>query len=210
MTRVDRRQVLELAAACLGGGATLGGTGLAGTLLGGGGAGALALVGCQQPATERERLPAWGATLFNREQALCVEDVAELIIPEGATPGARSAGVAAFIESIVQHVYDDAEQRQFLAGLDELGARARALQGQPFAGCTSSEQSGIFAAMLKEPPPPAPGQHFSFVRAIRELTIRGFCNSKLGATRVLQYEPTPGEFQGCVPLGSVGKAWATG
>ena len=208
MTRVARRELLELAAACLGGGATLGST-LSSTLSSGA---AFALVGCQRPVTDRarERAPGWEPTLFDREQALCVEDVAELIVPEGATPGAKSAGVAAFVESIVKDVYDEAEQRGFFAGLEELGSRARAAHGRSFDACTSNEQSALFASFVKERAAPAPGQRFSFVRAIRELTIRGFCNSKLGATRVLQYEPTPGEFQGCVPLVSVGKAWATG
>jgi gluconate 2-dehydrogenase gamma chain len=194
-----RRQLLELAASCTGGSAALAS----------GVTASLTLVGCPSAAPpSAERLPGWTPSLFNREQALSVEDVAEVIIPEGVTPGAKSAGVARFIESVVRDVHDDAEQKAFLAGLDQVGAAARAAHGKAFAACTKGEQDALFTSFVKEQTGPAPGPHQAFVRSFRELCIRGFCNSKLGATRVLQYEPTPGEFQGCVPLASVGKAWA--
>lgn len=186
---MQRRQLLEL------------------TALAGGG---LSILGChsRRAPAPVERSPGFHPTLFSREQALCAEDLAELIIPEGTTPGAKSAGVAAFIESFVRDVYEDPQQRAFLDGLGQLAARALHHHGRPFVACTPAEQAALFAALAAEPPS-AGGHPFSFARAFRELCIRGYCNSQLGATRLLQYEPTPGEFQGCIALESVGKAWAT-
>lgn len=196
-----RRQLLGLAAVAAGDGMVLASAA----------AGGLSLGACHSRSAPApaERSPGWPATFFSHAQALCAEDLAELIIPEGTTPGAKSANVAQFIESFVRDVYDDAQQRAFLGGLEELDARAAQAHGRAFGACTPAERAALLSAASDEPAAPSAGPRFSFVRSFRELCIRGFCNSKLGATHVLQYEPTPGEFQGCVALTSVGKAWAT-
>lgn len=189
---MKRRDVLELAARSLGSGAVL--------------------AACRTGADERlapARAPSWDTGIFTPEQALALEDLAELIIPESGTPGARSAGVPGFIESVVRDVYDEDRQKQFITGLDAVGARARAAHGKEFHACTPREQQSLMSALVAECGVALDGPLCPFVRALRELTIRGFCTSKLGATRVLSYDPTPGEFQGCVPVAAIGKAPAT-
>jgi hypothetical protein len=163
------------------------------------------------------RRPGWAPTLFSTEQALTVEDVAEQLIPETNTPGARSAGVPALIESLVEHVFDEPGRRDFLAGIAELNAAARQAHGRAFPDCTPAEQKALLetlAAGVAERLVANRASHDDldplshFWLSMRELTINGFVNSRLGATRVLSYEPTPGEHQGCVPLESAGKTWA--
>ena len=50
-----------------------------------------------------------------------------------------------------------------------------------------------------------------FILMTRELTLLGYFVSQPGATQVLQYNPLPGPFRGCVPLAEAGngKTWAT-
>ena len=45
----------------------------------------------------------------------------------------------------------------------------------------------------------------------KELTLLGFFTSEPGATQVLQYEPVPGAYHGCIPIAEAGngKQWAT-
>jgi gluconate 2-dehydrogenase gamma chain len=45
-----------------------------------------------------------------------------------------------------------------------------------------------------------------FILQLNEMTLLGFFTSEVGATQVLQYDPVPGPFKGCVPLKEVGKA----
>ena len=49
----------------------------------------------------------------------------------------------------------------------------------------------------------------TFFRTIKELTILGYYTSQPGATRELRYLQVPGRFDGCVPLATVGRTWAT-
>lgn len=204
---MKRRELLELGGSCLSVSAALSSAPVFSGVVGAG-----LVAGCESqsgPAVSEQRAPAWAHLLFTREQALTLEDLAELIIPEGATPGAKSAGVPAFIENVVRAVYADTEQIAFCAGLDGVRARARARYHREFWQCSSSEQTAIVMELVQAAGDVAQSAVAAFVRALRELTIRGYCGSKLGATRTLAYEPTPGEYQGCLPLAAVGKASAT-
>ena len=48
-----------------------------------------------------------------------------------------------------------------------------------------------------------------FFRTMKELAIVGYYTSQLGATKELRYAQVPGKFDGCVPLGTIGRSWAT-
>jgi gluconate 2-dehydrogenase gamma chain len=150
------------------------------------------------PSAARPR--SFAPQLFSAEQALLVEDLAEYVIPETELPGALGVGVPAYIEDIVREVYDEPQRLGFLRALDAIQAELRAGGGRDevvtrgLAGCGPSFETG-------EP--------WCFFQALRALCIEGFCQSEIGATRLLQYESVPGQFRGCVPLREVGRAWAT-
>ncbi len=216
--KASRRSVLGGAAALLGSWAQLAvRLGAAGPL-----ASSLACKASPTPeATVLARQPGFLPQLCSLEQALLVEDLAELIVPETDTPGARRAGVAAFIEAMLRDVYDDEPRAAFLAGVDELDRAAQRRWGQRFCACDGARQSELVAELVAgtraalerasgedgaSGVTPEPARFFS---AFRELVIDGFCRSKLGATRVLQYEPVPGDYEACVPRSAVGRAWAT-
>ena len=40
------------------------------------------------------------------------------------------------------------------------------------------------------------------------LALLGYYTSEPGATRELQFNPTPGRFEGCVPMSRIGRAWS--
>lgn len=171
------------------------------------------------PSPTPERRPGWQPSLFSVQQALTVEDVAEQLLPETDTPGARRAGVAEFIESLVRDVFEESERRAFLAGIAALNAATSQAQGRVFPACTPEEQRSqlerLAAATLAElegkggdPDAEATDPAARFWLSMRSLTIEGFAQSRLGATLVLAYDPVPGEYRGCVPFESVGKTWA--
>ncbi len=162
------------------------------------------------PPPAPARVPRFQAKLFSLEQALLVEDLAEHIVPETDSPGALSAGVPAYIEDIVLEVYDEAERRAFLQALDATGAEARAAYGRALYECRADEREALVARGLESCAPSFDtGEPWCFFQAFRALCIEGFCQSRPGATRALQYEGVPGEYHGCVPLAEVGRAWAT-
>jgi len=158
---------------------------------------------------------------FTEAQAATVAELSEIIIPRTETPGAKEAGVPAFIDSMLKEVYLKEDQDKFLKGLADFEAEAEKEFGNNFMNCKPEDQIALFkkhhdaaVSALGTGGPTgwwntAGGADKPFVLKVKELTLLGFFTSEAGATQVLQYNQVPGPFQGCVPLSQVGKAWAT-
>ena len=174
---IDRREALRRAALLLGG--TLAAPTVAGVL-----------AGCK---ARELREGAWTPSALTAEQADLVATIAEHILPETDTPGARAVGVHRFIDAMVAESYPAAERQRFLAGLEEISRG-------PFVHGAPDEQRRILEGMDRAASP--------FFREIKELTLVGYYTSEIGATRELHHVPVPGRFEGCVPLAQIGRAWA--
>src|SRR3954469_749011 len=77
------------------------------------------------------------------QQNETVATIAELIIPKTDTPGAREAGVPAFIDVMLADWGDEDQRQTFTAGLANVDERARAAFGKDFIGGTPQQQSDI-------------------------------------------------------------------
>ena len=158
---------------------------------------------------------------FTEGQAQLVSELAEIIMPRTSTPGAKDAGVPAFIDSMLKEVFTKKDQDTFLKGLLEFDDDAKKTYSDSFAECKPGDQVAHVkkhhdAALVKSGGSASAGWWNSdggegkpFIIKFKELTILGFFSSEPGATQVLQYSPVPGVFKGCVPLAEVGKTWAT-
>ena len=200
---MNRREVLERAALVLGYAVT------GPTLLG-------VLNGCKA-TPELNYKPVF----FNEDQARLIGEVAEIILPKTTTPGAKDVGVPSFIDNMLKEVYVQPDQESFIAGLTAFDEEAKKEYGSSFNDCSGEQQKEF----VKKQHAKAfeggvdggsqgwwntgSGKDKPFILKVKELTILGFFTSQAGATQVLQYDPVPGPFQGCVPLEKVGKAWAT-
>jgi gluconate 2-dehydrogenase gamma chain len=200
---MDRREAIQRAALVLG--YAVSGPALAGVLK-----------GCK--ATPEL---AYKPEFFTEDQARLVSELAEIIIPRTATPGAKDAGVPSFIDAMLKEVYPKEDQEKFLKGLEAIDEDARKTYGNNFADCEPEEQKALVKKYHEEAFKNASGGGPTgwwnagadggkpFILEMKELTLVGFFTSQPGATEVLQYNQVPGPFKGCVPLTEVGKAWAT-
>jgi hypothetical protein len=151
-------------------------------------------------------------SFFTKEQAETVSELAELIIPKTNTPGAKEAGVPAFIDKILKECYSPEDQQRFLTGLTEFEADMQKTYGDTFVYLKPEQQTEAYkkyhdpatAEAKNNPSAPKP-----FALMVKELTLLGFFTSEPGATQVLQYEAVPGRFNGCMPLADAGRTWAS-
>jgi hypothetical protein len=190
---LDRREALRRAALLLGG--ALSASAIAGVV-----------AGC-----EARRVPddAWQPRALTSDQADLVATIAEHIVPETDTPGARAVGVHRFIDAMLAESYLPEQRRRFLAGLRDLDARATRSCGHPFLRCPTEQQRALLDQVDRETFAAAPGVPDDPVfRTLKELTLLGYYTSEVGATRELHHAPLPGRFQGCVPLAEIGRTWA--
>jgi len=146
----------------------------------------------------------WAPTALTAEQARALDAAAELIVPATDTPGARAAGVPQFVDRTIGGWCDPAQAALLRSGLDRLDTDARAAGGAAFADLAPAQQGAILAGY--EATGSAQRLFFS---TLRDLVTTGYFTSKPGATLALRYDPVPGAYHGCVPLKTIGRAWAT-
>ena len=149
---------------------------------------------------------------LSSEQLELVATIADHILPETDTPGARGVGVHEFIDAMLAEGYADEGRARFFAGLADVDARARAACGRPFLECAREQQRAVLEDLDHETfaqPAPRPGSaEVPFFRTFKELTLVGYYTSEIGATRELHHQPVPGRYDGCVPLTKIGRTWA--
>jgi len=135
------------------------------------------------------RGPGYAFRVLDPHQAETVEMIAELIIPETETPGARAARLPEFIDLLLAEWAPDDERKQFLDGLADGASEA-----QRVAILTALDAEAQEARQAKADGKPHFFDHMKFV------TVYGYCTSEAGATAELHYEAIPGAFDPCAPM----------
>lgn len=143
-----------------------------------------------------------------------LEEIAETIIPQTNTPGAKAAGVGDFIVTMLNDCYTPADQQTVLSGLKQIDAASDKQYKKPFVDLAAEQKTTILTAVDKERDAynkrdkkgkDDPAHYFHI---LKELTLLGYFTSKPGASEALRYVPVPGKFEGCIPYTKGQKAWA--
>lgn len=151
----------------------------------------------------------WKPSFFTEDQGILISQVSGIIIPKTDTDGAIEVGVPGFIDQLVHETYKKEDQDKFVASLEEFATAAEAKYGSPFIELDPEQQSGWVLSQHEAAIVDRSGTGGNFILKLKELTMVGFFTSEVGATQVLQFDPVPGAYHGCVPLAEVGKTWAT-
>jgi len=161
-----------------------------------------------------------GLKAFNATQNATVIAMAELIIPETDTPGAKGTRVNEFIDRIVAEWYSDEERASFLAGLSHVDEVTMKMFGKNFIDASRAQQSEVLrelgngmtrdAEAVVDAPRgyrgelPQPEDNFYF--RFRDLTLIGYFTSEAGFTKQLHEEIIPGHYDGCLAAAEQKKA----
>lgn len=179
---IDRREAIKRVTLLLGG-VALGGSGLV-------------------AACERAQRGAVGAGKggpvgsFSAQEVALLDEVADTILPETKTPGAKAANVGAFMALMVTDSYADRDAGVFRDGLrtiEQSGFLAKTPE-QRLAQLEQldREQNAYQDKKKREDPP-------HFFRQMKELTLLGYFTSEIGGSQAMRYRETPGRFDPCVP-----------
>ena len=116
---------------------------------------------------------------FTTSEYALVERLAEVIIPSDATPGAKEAGVAEFIDFIVAS--DPEVQYGFRTGLTWLNAHAERNAGKRFVELTAEQQNSLLEPLgFKDNARAGEEDGRRFFSLMREYTVTGFYTSEIG------------------------------
>ena len=122
--------------------------------------------------------------VFKKSELSLVAEMANMIIPDTDTPGAKAALV------------HENERANFMKGLHSVDSN--------FMNGSVKEREIIMTELDNEAAPSK-----TFFEEFKELVLVGYFSSQIGAEEELRYEQYPGPYQGCVPFEKVGRTWAT-
>ena len=140
-------------------------------------------VGAGTPTAERR--PA--GFLTPAELAL-VDELTELIIPtDDHSPGARAAGVAAYIDGRLSESLEPDWQARWRSGLEAVDGLSRELNGKPLLEATPDQRVAVLTRMAAgESDPKTPAERF--FREVKRWTVRGYYTSKIGIQMDQEYK----------------------
>jgi hypothetical protein len=125
--------------------------------------------------------------LTSAEFAL-LDELTELIIPtDDHSPGARAAGVAAYIDGRLAESLQLDWQAKWRSGLKAVEDLSREGNGQPFLRATAEQRVAVLTRMAAgDQEPKTPAEHF-FVE-LKHWTLRGYYTSKIGIHQDQEYK----------------------
>ena len=195
---ITRREAVLRVTALLGGVALVGGSSL--------------LTACAGGASSA----AARSATFSADDIAFLDEVAETILPETKTPGAKAAKVGAFMALMVTDSYSLGDQKIFRDGMHALDQSSRKANGASFARATPQQRLALLQSLDREQKahsdardaayreakrtgtaePNTPAHYF---RMMKELSLLGYFTSEIGCTKAQRYVEAPGRFDPCLP-----------
>lgn len=174
----------------------------------------MALVGGEALAYDLIAPVPLSATGFSKEDVALLNEMAEVIIPQTDTPGAKAANVGQIIAVLVADCYTPQQQKIFNDGIATIKLRSQREFREDFLLLTSEQKTNFFNTLnneaevynREESPEKAQPHYFTL---LKQLTLFGFFTSEKGATEALRYVATPGRYDGEIAYNKGDKAWAT-
>ena len=192
---IDRREAMKRVSFLLGGVALVGGSGL------------LAACGRDRPASGTAVGP------FSLSDIQLLDEVADTILPETKTPGAKAARVGPFMALMVTDSYEPKDQKIFRAGIEQLDQASQKANGKSFIASTPPQRLALLESLDREQKsymdakkPDEPSHYF---RMMKELTMLGYFTSEIGYTKAMRYAESPGRFDPCTPYKPGETSWAS-
>jgi hypothetical protein len=207
---LTRREVIQRVAASLGGIALVAGD---------------RLLAVSFDADSADAAMAQGVGEFSAADVALLDEIAETILPETTTPGAKAAKTGAFMAFMVTSAYTAADRQVFRDGMRRLDEACRAQQGAAFMAATPAQRLAFLQVLDREQktameeranPPrsrapaatPAADAPAHYFRMMKELALLGYFTSEIGCTRAQRYIEAPGRYDPCVPHKPGDKSWA--
>jgi hypothetical protein len=143
-------------------------------------------------------------------QDATLSSIAEILLPESDTVGARGVGVNRFIDLLLTESMLTSDRDRFLRGLEEIDARSRSLFGAPFAAARREDQESLTRALDAKLPtrPPSPQESEALSRApvtaehgyaqLKQLVVFAYFTAEPVARGIINAPIIPGRYDGCV------------
>ena len=134
---IDRREAIKRVGVMIGGVALVGGTNL--------------LAACEKAGTPaRETAAAAGTGPFTTQDVAFLDEIAETILPQTKTPGAKAAKTGAFMALMVTDGYSPTDQRIFRDGMRAVNEATQQAYKVDFMAATPEQRLAVLTRLDRE------------------------------------------------------------
>lgn len=131
---ITRREAIQRVTVMLGGITLVGGSGL--------------ISACGDRPAAREYTAV--GSLFSAEDVAFLDEIADTILPETDTPGAKAAAVGPFMAMMVHEVYSLDDQQIFIEGMRQLNQESEQMHGVAFMAATPQQRLQLLEQLDRE------------------------------------------------------------
>ena len=215
---ISRRELIQRVSVLLGGVALVDGERILASM---------ADAGASADAAAQETTAAQGVGTFTAADVAFLDEVAETILPETSTPGAKAARTGAFMALMVTDAYTPRNQQIFRDGMKRLDEACQREYSTSFVQARPEQRLALVQRLDAErhaeqearqarqrsrapiEPPPAVEAPVHYFRLMKELALLGYFTSEIGYRQALRYIETPGRYDPCAPHKPGEKIWAS-
>jgi hypothetical protein len=155
--------------------------------------GSLSLLALPHPAVPLQQGETWTPRFLTDAELDTATELAELIIPQTDSPGAKVANVHQYIDFVLSEATEK-QQGSFRSGLAWLDDRS----GSRFVSLDERAQIELLEALSADGSS-EDERGVAFFEQIKQLTVQGYYRSRAGMIEELDYDGNSflGEFEGC-------------
>lgn len=166
-----------------------------------GGAVSASFIASAMSSCQPKGAPDWTPQFLTSEQAKTIEAIAETILPETDTLGAKSLHLTEFVDLMLKDVFSGYDQLQFPKGLGQLEEECQFFTGSSFLNASPKDREKFLVLQEQK------GMNLqkqtgekAFISTLKELVLTGYFTSEYAITELMNFNPIPTKFEGCVEV----------
>ena len=159
----------------------------------------------------------WQPEFFTSDEARFISSLLDMILPRTDTPGALDVKADLFIDKVIAQTYDADAQQKMRSEMSDFNEMCQTKYGKTFAKLEESERTAVLEEAEAENgkfsgsvwgTPVGDQQPIGFYRRMKSLALWAYFTSEEIGKNVLNYDPIPQAYLGCIPLSDVGNRWS--
>lgn len=159
----------------------------------------------------------WKPEFFTETEAATIGVLVDMILPRTDTPGALDVKVDVFIDKVIARTSDKQGQQYMRNEIAAFNADCKSDFGDVFVNLNETKRTEVLKAAEKSSGKFNPGvwgttvgeqEPIRFYRSMKSMAIWAYFTSEEMGENVLNYDPIPGDYDGCKPLSEVGNRWS--
>lgn len=160
----------------------------------------------------------WQPQFFQAEEARFISTLVDILLPKTDTPGALDVKVDMFLDKVFAQTYDAQSQQAARQEINRLMNQCKDKYQTSLSKMEASDQISFLRDLEAEGGKFRPGvwgtavgeerQPVSFYRRLKSMALWAYLTSEEIGKHVLNYDPIPQEYLGCIPLSEVGNSWS--